>query len=86
MEKRKMRLMQQSGVSLQAAPRTIEEAIEEAHSKLSSSHKPGTSASIDESSSSSSDDMNEEGLLAVKDIEKLTGGNLDIKPMNIDLG
>ena len=30
--------------------------------------------------------MNTEGLQAVKDIEKLTGGNLDIKPLNVDLG
>ena len=30
--------------------------------------------------------MNEEGLLAVKDIEKLTGGNLEVKPLTIDIG
>ena len=38
------------------------------------------------SSSSSEEGMNTEGLQAVKDIEKLTGGNLDIKPLNMDLG
>ena len=80
-EKRKMRLMQQSGASIQAAPRTIEEAIEEAQSKMS-----GPRSAVDETSSSSSEEMlNTEGLLAVKDIEKLTGGNLDVKPLNIDL-
>ena len=85
-EKRKLRLMQQSNVSLQAAPRTIEEAIEEVRSKLSSSHHPAGGQSVDEESSSSSEDlMNEEGLLAVKDIEKLTGGNMDIKPLTIDI-
>jgi hypothetical protein len=29
--------------------------------------------------------MNIDGMLAVKDIEKLTGGNLDLKPLDIDL-
>ena len=46
-----------------------------------------SNASIAESSSSSVSDeaMDTEGLIAVKDIEKLTGDNLDIKPLNIDL-
>ena len=39
----------------------------------------------EETSSSSSEELNIEGLLAVKDIEKLTGGNLAIKPLNMDL-
>ena len=44
-------------------------------------------SSNDSSSSGSDNDMmNIEGLLAVKDIEKLTGGHLDIKPMDVDLG
>lgn len=29
--------------------------------------------------------MNLEGLISVKDIEKFTGGNLDIKPLQVDL-
>ena len=67
-------------MSIQAAPLTVEEAIEEAQSKLS---QP---VEVDEMSSSSSEEMlNTEGLLAVKDIERLTGGNLDIKPLGIDL-
>lgn len=74
-------MMQQSGASIQATARTIEEAIEEAQSKRS--QQP---AEIDDLSSSSSEEMlNTDGLLAVKDIEKLTGGNLDIKPLSIDL-
>ena len=47
-----------------------------------------SNASIKESSSSSSSDegIDVEGLQAVKDIEKLTGDNLDIKPLNMDIG
>lgn len=42
-------------------------------------------SSNNESSSSNGDMMNTDGLLAVKDIEKLTGGHLDIKPLAADL-
>ena len=69
-------------MSIAANPQTIEEAIEEAQSKISK-----LSAFVVEetlSSSSSEEMMNTEGLQAMKDIEKLTGGNLDIKPLNID--
>ena len=48
-----------------------------------------SNASIDESNSSSSssdEGFDAEGLQAVKDIEKLTGDNLDIKPLNMDIG
>ena len=30
--------------------------------------------------------MNTEGLLAIKDIEKLTGGHLNIKQLDVDIG
>lgn len=42
-------------------------------------------SSGNDSSSSNGDMMNTDGLLAVKDIEKLTGGHLDIKPLAVDL-
>ena len=40
-----------------------------------------------QSSSSSSDEepMDGEGRMAIKDIEKLTSGNLDIKPLSMDV-
>ena len=37
------------------------------------------------SSDSENEAMNIDGMLAVKDIEKLTGGNLNLKPLDIDL-
>ena len=47
-----------------------------------------SNASIGDSTHSSESDeaLDDEGLIAVKDIEKLTGDNLDIKPLNIDFG
>ena len=45
-----------------------------------------SNASIGDSSSESDEALDDEGLIAVKDIEKLTGDNLDIKPLNIDFG
>ena len=45
-----------------------------------------SNASIVDSSSESDEALDDEGLIAVKDIEKLTGDNLDIKPLNIDFG
>ena len=37
-------------------------------------------------SSSSSEKMDAEGRIAIKDIEKLTGDHLDVKPLELDLG
>ena len=47
-----------------------------------------SNASIAETDDSSVSDeaLDNEGLMAVKDIEILTGDNLDIKPLNIDIG
>ena len=47
-----------------------------------------SNASVAESTGSSVSDeaLDTEGLMAVKDIEILTGDNLDIMPLNIDLG
>ena len=36
-------------------------------------------------SSSSEEPMDGEGRMAIKDIEKLTSGHLDIKPLNLDM-
>ena len=97
-QKRALRLRRESeafGADLSKTHRTIDQALEEAArdtdlavAKDSKTILLGSSmAGADDmlSSSSSEEELNTEGLQAVKDIEKLTGGNLDIKPLDVDL-
>lgn len=43
-------------------------------------------AAVSETSSTDSEKVDGEGLLATNSIEKLTSGNLDIKPLALNLG
>ena len=63
------------------------DAIAEAIEKEKQNMKSKDSESAEsEASSSESERMDGEGLLAINSIEKLTSGNLDIKPLTLNFG
>ena len=83
-QKRKLRLKRDSeaGIVMPGPrtnlPRTLEQALADSHSTdLQLKEK-------EQEESTSSDEENSNDILVRKDIERLTGGNLDIKPLNID--
>ena len=94
--KRTIKLKRESeaaGGSLSNLKGAIDTAIEKTEKdpdmqprlKLQTTKEAADEATDAQSSSSSEEGMNTEGLQAIKDIQKLTGSNLDVAPLNIDV-